>query len=165
MFLGMICGFIPPVQEALFDPSGPLRFLGSAVQTMGKAAPPITTMVVAASLVPPSPVTSASHGTLEVSNGATSGIEDQSPSLPLKQRLAQCAKRLTKLPRPTPEMLRVHVWFSLCRLILAPAVVVAIMMAMECSGAMANVPGLSKLVVIINAAVPGSFVSNSMFCL
>jgi len=53
MVLGFITACIPPLQQALFDPGGYLRFLGAAVQTLGVASSPTSTMVVAASLVPP----------------------------------------------------------------------------------------------------------------
>lgn len=50
---GMITGFIPPLQRALFEkPGGALLFLGDALLTMGQASSAISTMVVAASLVP-----------------------------------------------------------------------------------------------------------------
>ena len=52
MMLGFITACIPPLQQALFDPGGYLRFLGGAVQTLGVASSPTSTMVVAASLVP-----------------------------------------------------------------------------------------------------------------
>lgn len=53
MILGFLTALVPPLQQALFDAGGYLRFLGAAVQTLGVASSPISTMVVAASLVPP----------------------------------------------------------------------------------------------------------------
>ncbi|KAL3936509.1 MAG: hypothetical protein SGARI_002529 [Bacillariaceae sp.] len=55
MVLAFITACIPPLQQALFEPGGALRFFGSAMEALGTASSPISTMVVAASLVPPSP--------------------------------------------------------------------------------------------------------------
>lgn len=52
MALGFLTACIPPLQSALFDSGGALRFLGAAFETLGRASSPISTMVVAASLVP-----------------------------------------------------------------------------------------------------------------
>lgn len=51
-FLGVVTVFIPPLQEALIEPSGPLRFFGSALETMGDPIVACFTFVMAASLVP-----------------------------------------------------------------------------------------------------------------
>ena len=51
--LGVITGCIAPLRDALFEPGGPLRFLGDAIETLGRASSSMSTMVVAASLVPP----------------------------------------------------------------------------------------------------------------
>jgi predicted permease len=56
MVLAFITACIPPLQRALFEPGGSLRFFGSAVEALGTASSPISTMVVAASLVPPEPL-------------------------------------------------------------------------------------------------------------
>jgi predicted permease len=52
LILGFITACIPPLRSALFDPGGALRFLGSAVETLGVASTSTGTIVVAASLVP-----------------------------------------------------------------------------------------------------------------
>ncbi len=52
MFLGFVTACIPPIRHAMFDAGGCLYFLGSALETLGQAATPVSTMVVAASLVP-----------------------------------------------------------------------------------------------------------------
>lgn len=49
---GIVTGCIPPLQKELFEPAGALRFLGDALETLGQASSPMSTMVVAASLVP-----------------------------------------------------------------------------------------------------------------
>mmetsp|Transcript_49621 Transcript_49621/g.73788 ORF Transcript_49621/g.73788 Transcript_49621/m.73788 type:complete len:504 (+) Transcript_49621:18-1529(+) len=56
---------------------------------------------------------------------------------------------------------RTHAWFTLSRLILSPAIVCGILIAMDCSSstttnALSNIPPLAKLVVLINAALPGA---------
>ena len=169
-FIAMIAGFvtacIPPLQRALFVEGGPLRFFGGALQTLGTASNPMSMMVVAASLVPPAPEVAA-----EVS------IEEDRSENPMMtdpnfgpQRRERRISRLTDLrrsslrllhavPRSSPEMRRMHLWFNLSRLVVSPAVVVGVIMALDCgTGVFANVPGLAKLVVMINAALPGALI-------
>jgi predicted permease len=52
MLLGFVTACIPPLQDALFSSGGALRFIGAAIETLGIASSSISTMVVAASLVP-----------------------------------------------------------------------------------------------------------------
>ena len=52
MALGIATGCIEPLKDALFSPGGALRFLGGALESLGQASSPISTIVVAASLVP-----------------------------------------------------------------------------------------------------------------
>jgi len=51
-FLGLVTILIPPLQGALFDHSGPLRFAGSALETVAEPGVACFTFVMAASLVP-----------------------------------------------------------------------------------------------------------------
>ena len=53
-----------------------------------------------------------------------------------------------------------HVWFCLSRLIVAPAVVVGIILALDCSASrvLKSVPNLAKLVIIVNSALPGALI-------
>lgn len=53
MVLGVITALIAPLQEAMFEPGGALRFLGSAVDSLAVAAPSVMTLFAAASLVQP----------------------------------------------------------------------------------------------------------------
>ena len=55
MVLGFITACIPPLQKALFENGGALRFAGSALETLGSATIPLSTIVAAASLVPGPP--------------------------------------------------------------------------------------------------------------
>eukprot|EP00930_Biecheleria_cincta_P018072 TRINITY_DN14195_c0_g1_i1.p1 TRINITY_DN14195_c0_g1~~TRINITY_DN14195_c0_g1_i1.p1 ORF type:complete len:406 (-),score=49.20 TRINITY_DN14195_c0_g1_i1:712-1929(-) len=50
--LGVITIFIPLLQDALFEPRGPLRFVGSALETVAAPGVACFTFVMAASLVP-----------------------------------------------------------------------------------------------------------------
>ena len=54
--------------------------------------------------------------------------------------------------------MRLHVWFFLSRLILTPAIVSGGLVALECAGALGTVSNLSKLVLIINSALPGALI-------
>ena len=63
-----------------------------------------------------------------------------------------------KLFRDFPRR-RLHIWFCLSRLVLAPAVIVGIIVAMDCgSDLLLDVPNLAKLVVIINSCLPGALI-------
>jgi len=50
MALGFVTVCIPPLQRALFEPGGPLRFVGGTLETLGVAASSFSNIVVAASL-------------------------------------------------------------------------------------------------------------------
>jgi predicted permease len=62
------------------------------------------------------------------------------------------------LGRSDPELRKQLIWFSIARLLLAPALVTALLVAMDCGGWTTNVPGLAKVVVIVNSCVPGALV-------
>lgn len=205
MILGFITACIPPLQDALFSPGGPLRFLGAAVQTLGQASSPMSTLVVAASLVPKHRITnepSNDHGietsadpegqgpeeepqetasSTEINNTARCSEESHpedhhdppfmsDPSFgPLNRRhvsmrrlsLAlreRSSRAITSIRRSNKQMLRLHVWFVLSRLIVAPTLLSASMIGLECAGVLDGVPGLAKLVVIINSALPGALI-------
>jgi predicted permease len=174
MALGFITACIPPLQRALFEAGGPLRFLGSAVETLGSASSSISTMVVAASLVPPRP---------QVVENDETPVLDENPAMtdpnfgPYQRRQSRRASSLRSfrefrrsvrsgsirllqaVPRSTPEMIRLHLWFGLSRLIVTPAVVVGLIVAMDCGGGLlSQVPNLAKLVIIINSALPGALI-------
>ncbi|KAG7354404.1 membrane transport protein [Nitzschia inconspicua] len=185
MVLAFVTACIPPLQRALFEPAGPLRFIGSAVEALGTASSPISTMVVAASLVPPQQIaednTDPDH---RVDNDQNDGPTfDERPGMTdpnfgpyqrptrrhrrssrfqdFRRELRSSSIRiLNAVPRSTPEMRRLHIWFSLSRLILAPAVVVGLILAFDCSSStiLNSVPNLAKLVIIVNASLPGALI-------
>ena len=70
----------------------------------------------------------------------------------------------TAVPRSRSEMGQLHLWFNLSRLVLTPAVIVGLILALDCAerrgggGLLFNVPNLAKLVLIINAALPGALI-------
>ena len=65
---------------------------------------------------------------------------------------------IQKMRRTPPEMKKLHAWFILSRLFISPALVCAAIAGMECGGLLTDVPSLAKLVVIINAALPGALI-------
>lgn len=68
-------------------------------------------------------------------------------------------RMIQAVPRSPPEMMRLHVWFCLSRLVLTPAFVVALILALDCSSELlSGVPNLAKLVIIVNAALPGALI-------
>jgi predicted permease len=177
MALAFVTACIPPLQGALFEGGGPLRFLGSALETLGMASSPISTMVVAASLVPP--ILHDAH-TEENQEEDDAPIIDENPAMtdpnfgPYQRRRQRRSSRfqglrrslrsgsirmLQAVPTSTPEMRRLHIWFCLSRLFLTPAVVVGLIVAMDCGGGLLDqVPNLAKLVIIINSALPGALI-------
>ena len=78
-FLAMALGFLtacfPKLQQALFDTGGAFRFLGSSLETLGTAAMPLNTMVVAASLVPPA-------RPIETTSASSSNSSVEQPTAP-----------------------------------------------------------------------------------
>jgi hypothetical protein len=61
LWAGIITGCIPGLSDLLYPPGAPLRFLGDAISTMGQASSPVSTMVVAASLVVVAPLAASRH--------------------------------------------------------------------------------------------------------
>lgn len=168
--LGFITACIPPFQRALFESEAPLRFLGSAVETLGTASSSISTMIVAASLVPPTqdPTLKKDEESNEETKSDTESSElyrrnRKSRSSRLKSFRKSVTSKSLKLfrdfPRSNPEMRRLHIWFCLSRLVLAPAVIVGVIVAMDCgSDLLLDVPNLAKLVIIINSCLPGALI-------
>jgi predicted permease len=169
---GIITGFIPPLKSALFEPGGALRFIGDAVQTLGRASSPISTMVVAASLVPP-PTDAPNNNDQPPSTTSANEQEEQDNPImgdpnfgPRRRRtLLQVGTSMRQLstkwllaskPRSSPEQRRMLLWFCLSRLILSPALVVGCLLGLDSFGLLQGVPPLSKLVVVINASLPGA---------
>lgn len=173
-FLAMAAGFItaciPPLQRALFDPNGPLRFLGAAVENLGLSSAAVSTMVVAASLVKPTAPTIVEEEAIPEENPAMSDpnfgpssrrLQRPSSLREFRQSMRSGSMRILQaVPRTTPEIRRMHIWFTLSRLILTPAVVVSIILALdECgAGVLGGVPYIAKLVVIVNSALPGALI-------
>ena len=179
MILGFITGCIPFLQQALFSQGGALRFIGAAIDTMGTASSSISTIVVAASLVP---------NNVAVADGVANSEDDRvaaesqvpDPAVTLEspimsdpnfgprrrasiRNVTSVVRRrssmlLESIRRSDRDMMRLHVWFFLSRLILAPAVVSGGIAALDCAGALGAVSNLSKLVMIINSALPGALI-------
>lgn len=173
MVLGFITACIPPLQRALFEPGAPLRFLGSAVETLGEASSSISTMVVAASLVSPrqqeedeeeddSPVIDENPAMTDPNFGPYQQLRSRRSSRfqQFRRSMRSSSIRLIRaMPRSTPEMRRLHIWFCLSRLVVTPAIVVGTILLLDCGGGLlANVPNLCKLVIIINSALPGALI-------
>jgi len=207
MLLAFITACIPPLQRALFEPGGWLRWFGSAMETLGQASSPLSTIVVAASLVPPRRTVAIqredggsdeapanNHQNTETDEDAvrrrSTIVIDERPGMtdpnfgPYQRRRnagrrSRLARRssaqfvelrrslrsssiriLNAVSRSTPEMWRLHVWFILSRLIVTPAVVVGLILGLDCSGSalLSNVPSLAKLVIIVNSALPGALI-------
>jgi hypothetical protein len=79
------------------------------------------------------------------------------PSLPqigsMIRRRSSLALAAIRRRNPT---VRMHSWFIASRLIVSPALICAVIVAMDCGGVLAGIPDLAKMVVIINAGLPGA---------
>jgi hypothetical protein len=51
-----------------------------------------------------------------------------------------------------------HIWYNLSRLVVSPAIACGILIALDCGGLLSSFPPLGKLVIIVNAAVPGALI-------
>ena len=195
--LGTITGCIPPLRDALFETGGFLRFMGDAIQTLARASAPVSTMVVAASLVPPGWSSSggaegegATHQSdcrkIPVGNNgqASENLElpaenpimsdpDFGPHQPRRRRRSSLYRLGSSLrqssasffnqvkqqqSRTSPEQRRLLVWFILSRLVVTPALVFGSLLGLEHWNALDGVPPLSKLVVLVNAVLPGALI-------
>lgn len=179
MMFGFITGCIPLLQEALFSQGGALRFIGAAIDTMGTASSSISTIVVAASLVPSSGTVANEAAVMEDDRVAVeSELHDPDPiespimsdpnfgprrrTAAIRNVTSAVRRRssliLESIRRSDRDMIRLHLWFFLSRLILTPAIVSGGLVALECAGALGAVSNLSKLVIIINSALPGALI-------
>jgi predicted permease len=176
MAAGFLTGCIPPLQQALFDEGGPLRFLGSSVETLGKASSPMSTLIAAAALVPPQR-TEPEESMDRDDDGHNSDEEEEeieSPIMsdphygPLNRRrreslqvlarsIRESAKTvLAAVPRSRSDTLRLLFWFVTSRLIVAPAIVTTLIVSLDRAGYLDGVPPMAKLVVLINSCLPGA---------
>lgn len=196
MILGFVTACIPPMQDALFEQGGLLRFFGSAMESLGSASSSVGTIVVAASLVHQAnedDIEEAHNSNAQDNIIATSGsnIDCIAANTTLKRTpKVQCSilseeqvvdnidtrgslARRSSLPqigsmirrrsslalaaiRRRKHTVRMHSWFITSRLIVSPALICAVIVAMDCRGILAEIPDLAKMVVIINAGLPGA---------
>ncbi|KAL3931702.1 MAG: hypothetical protein SGBAC_011187 [Bacillariaceae sp.] len=165
--LGFITACIPPLQRALFEAEAPLRFLGSAIEALGTASSSMSTIIVAASLVPAKDESeSAREADTSQENGdrrdlaeTTNRQSDRMARMTsLRHSISSRSIRMVKaMTRSTPEMRRLYLWFCLSRLVVAPAFVVGIILALDCGFHVLDpVPRLAILVVIVNSCLPGA---------
>jgi len=242
MVLGFITACIRPLQTALFKPGGVLRFIGSALESLGNAATSLTCIVVAASLAvvhssnhpsttvttettpvqpPHHPITTTptttndkinpsvpetldedyykdtnhsleqesnnhndSHSILDTSNydntiipstrfaASLIGNDLELPIITQQQgkkrqfvesiqhlgsSFKRRSTRLFKSIQRSPT-LRMHIWYNVSRLVLSPAITCGILIALDCGGILSSFPPLGKLVILVNAAVPGGLI-------
>ena len=132
-------------------------------------------MVVAASLVP-EPTQPASNDVDDerTSDNDSQQLPDESPIMSeptvgprqlrrrssvtrFKQSLRN-SSRIILGGRSNPELRKQLIWFTLNRLLLAPALVTAVLMGFDCGGLLGGIPHLAKVVIIVNACVPGAFI-------
>lgn len=143
MVLGFITACIEPLRSALFSAGGGLRFLGSAFESLGSSSASVGTLLVAASLV--HQTSHAAHegddGTKKSDevvdesedNGATQRTVDLRDALERsRSSIIEFSSRsliyLRKIRKPT---IRMHLWFTLSRLVVSPAIVSGLMIVLH----------------------------------
>ena len=171
MVLGVITACIPPLRDTLFSTGGALRFLGSALDSLGRAGAPVGTLVVAASLVhqanacedTPAQGADTEVGTLNVSisNNEHSTSMGNATNFRESMRrrrssLSQLSVRVMNAIKKRKPTLRMHCWFCISRLVVTPAIVCLLIIAGDCGGVLSGFPALAKLVVIVNSCLPGA---------
>ena len=73
-----------------------------------------------------------------------------------RSSISQLSIRAMNAIKQRKPTLRMHFWFCFSRLIVTPACCVMLIVAGDCGGILEGVPGLAKLVVIVNSCLPGA---------
>lgn len=99
------------------------------------------------------------HGEASISNTEPTQQHSKDPRASMRRRRSSISQMSSKaiaairLRKPT---IRMHAWFIVSRLIVSPALVCAVIIAMDCGGVLDGVPNMAKMVVIVNAGLPGA---------
>ena len=51
-----------------------------------------------------------------------------------------------------------HIWFNMSKLVVSPAIICCFIIALDCTGTLVDINPLAKLVVLLNAALPGALI-------
>ena len=75
-----------------------------------------------------------------------------------RSSISQMSMRAMAAIRRRKPTIRMHTWFIFSRLIITPAIVCLMIIAMDCGGVLDNIPNLAmaKMVIIVNAGLPGA---------
>jgi len=73
-----------------------------------------------------------------------------------RSSISQMSSKAIAAIRHRKPTIRMHAWFIVSRLIVSPAIVCAAIIAMDCGGVLDGIPDLAKMVVIVNAGLPGA---------
>jgi len=76
----------------------------------------------------------------------------------LPMRLLKCSSFVTKILMVDRNTMMIDVWQILARLFVTPGIIFAILLEADCSKFLEAVPNIAKLVLLVNAAVPGALV-------
>lgn len=169
MTLGFLTASITPLQSALFETGGGMRFIGSSLESLADASPSFGTVIVAASLIR-SPlkvdhcndddqIVNISEEAVLNGEGVTGRVERVKRSLGYINVKSTCMEFLKMVSKAVNSpSLNMHLWFITSRLILSPAIICAFLIALDCSGALHGINPLVKMVILVNAAVPGALI-------
>lgn len=145
---GFVTGCIVPLRDTMFENGGAVRFLGSAVETLGHASSPISTMIVAAILAGPPQSNDDDRNEQEASTQDIDHLIMPDPSYGPYRRRRSSVRRMKKTLTQKSS-----------RLIVLPAVVGGVLAWLDCGGVLPSlIPNLTKLVIVINSCLPGALV-------
>ena len=184
LIMGFITACIGPLQRALFDAGGSLRVAGSALESLSNAGTTFATIVVAASLMKNEDEKSSTSIEKDHQNSETLHLNLRDEELDLqnaqkdsehglRQQIDEVLADENKidddgkehgrlvskyLPSVQRKNMKIYIWQVTSRLIVTPGIVFLLLLRLDCSGLLGSVPNIAKLVLLVNAAVPGALV-------
>ena len=187
LIMGFITACIGPLQRALFDAGGSLRVAGSALESLSNAGTTFATIVVAASLMKNEDENSSTRIEKDQDQNSETlhlNLRDEELDLQnaqkdsepgLRQQVDEVLADENKidddgkehsfgrwvskyLPSVQRKNMKIYIWQVTSRLIVTPGIVFLLLLRLDCSGLLGSVPNIAKLVLLVNAAVPGALV-------
>lgn len=141
LVLGFVTACIIPLQNALFNPGGSLRFIGSALEALTQSAVTFANIIVAASL--------AEFTERSDRKPDEETLTRQTTKESIMANFA-CTSEMRK------ESLRRNMWHLIARLFVTPGVVCIVLVVLDCGNFISSVSPMCKLVLLVNSSVPGA---------
>ncbi len=175
LLLSFATACIKPLQDALFQPGGVLRVIGSTLESLTSAGATMATIVVAAALADDSNDelnTVTNHGSSESENDGAekqhdndndlTGDEEVLPPVESDMENSFIIQRgdrqnsndcfHTIIQHPT---FKIQVWHVVSRLFVTPAVILGILLSLDC---IVTISPIARLVLLVNSCLPGALI-------